>query len=202
MNDKRASEGGTSVVMDASGQIVEKGYYMPWGGTRGDETITSTDARNNIQFFHNHSMSLFYESIKVIGSFLSNSDYGKPYDLKEALNDIFFPGKGDPKKYTLIAGYYYRFDIWGNMYFGYMGARLGIPLEVLLQGAGWAQKRNDYPKEKRDENAFLYKKYDYVTDQAAVTKGYYLWEKFSDEITIQDILSVLDVSLDRRLESP
>jgi len=43
MNDKRASEGGTSVVMDASGQIVEKGYYMPWGGTRGDETITSTD---------------------------------------------------------------------------------------------------------------------------------------------------------------
>ena len=35
--------GSTSVVLDASGQIVEKGYYLPWGGTRGDETITSTD---------------------------------------------------------------------------------------------------------------------------------------------------------------
>ena len=35
--------GSTSVVMDANGQIVEKGYYLPWGGTRGDETITSTN---------------------------------------------------------------------------------------------------------------------------------------------------------------
>jgi len=35
--------GSTSVVIDESGQIVEKGYYMPWGGTRGDETITSTN---------------------------------------------------------------------------------------------------------------------------------------------------------------
>ena len=35
--------GSTSVVLDANGQIVEKGYYMPWGGTRGEETITSTD---------------------------------------------------------------------------------------------------------------------------------------------------------------
>ena len=33
--------GSTSVVMDASGEVVEKGYYLPWGGTRGDETITS-----------------------------------------------------------------------------------------------------------------------------------------------------------------
>ena len=35
--------GSSSVVIDESGQVVEKGYYMPWGGTRGEETITSTD---------------------------------------------------------------------------------------------------------------------------------------------------------------
>ena len=34
--------GSTSVVLDASGQVVEKGYYFPWGGTRGDKTISST----------------------------------------------------------------------------------------------------------------------------------------------------------------
>jgi len=34
-----------SGVMNASGQIVEKSYYLPWGGTRGEETITSTDYR-------------------------------------------------------------------------------------------------------------------------------------------------------------
>ena len=35
--------GSTSVVMDASGQIVETGYYMPWGEQRGDEGIATTD---------------------------------------------------------------------------------------------------------------------------------------------------------------
>ncbi len=37
--------GSTSGVMNASGQIVEKGYYLPWGRTKGEETITSTDYR-------------------------------------------------------------------------------------------------------------------------------------------------------------
>ena len=35
--------GSTSVVMDAGGQIVEKGFYMPWGGQRGDQGISTTD---------------------------------------------------------------------------------------------------------------------------------------------------------------
>ena len=33
----------TSVVMYASGQVVEEGYYMPWGGERGDQGISTTD---------------------------------------------------------------------------------------------------------------------------------------------------------------
>ena len=35
--------GSTSIVMDASGQVVEEGYYMPWGGERGDQGISTTD---------------------------------------------------------------------------------------------------------------------------------------------------------------
>ena len=35
--------GSSSIVMDASGQVVEEGYYMPWGGQRGDEGIATTD---------------------------------------------------------------------------------------------------------------------------------------------------------------
>lgn len=35
--------GSSSVVIDASGQVVEEGYYMPWGEQRGDESITTTD---------------------------------------------------------------------------------------------------------------------------------------------------------------
>ena len=33
----------TSVVIDASGQVVEEGYYMPWGGERGNQEIELTD---------------------------------------------------------------------------------------------------------------------------------------------------------------
>jgi RHS repeat-associated protein len=35
--------GSSSIVMDASGQVVEEGYYMPWGGERGDQGIATTD---------------------------------------------------------------------------------------------------------------------------------------------------------------
>jgi len=35
--------GSSSFVIDESGQIVESGYYLPWGGQRGDEGIATTD---------------------------------------------------------------------------------------------------------------------------------------------------------------
>ncbi len=35
--------GSSSVVLDASGQVVEEGYYMPWGEQRGDQGISTTD---------------------------------------------------------------------------------------------------------------------------------------------------------------
>jgi len=35
--------GSSSVVIDESGQVVEEGYYMPWGGERGDQGISTTD---------------------------------------------------------------------------------------------------------------------------------------------------------------
>lgn len=35
--------GSSSVVMKANGEVVEKAYYLPWGGERGDTSITSTD---------------------------------------------------------------------------------------------------------------------------------------------------------------
>ena len=35
--------GSSSVVMNANGEVVEKAFYLPWGGTRGEEAITSTD---------------------------------------------------------------------------------------------------------------------------------------------------------------
>ena len=48
-NDERAyllfsdHLGSSSVVMNANGEVVEKAFYLPWGGTRGEEAITSTD---------------------------------------------------------------------------------------------------------------------------------------------------------------
>jgi len=35
--------GSSSLLVKADGTIAEKAYYLPWGGTRGEETITSTD---------------------------------------------------------------------------------------------------------------------------------------------------------------
>ena len=35
--------GSSSVVVDANGKIVEEGYYLPWGGERGDLAIELTD---------------------------------------------------------------------------------------------------------------------------------------------------------------
>jgi RHS repeat-associated protein len=292
--------------MNANGELVEKAYYLPWGGERGDTSITSTDygytgqmregdiyyygarwydpaigrfmqadtivplqvqgtqafdryayVNNNPlrytdpsghhigvnyrmtdgsadgypviidymlmrleedygsltndynailetygQYAYNHPGLFFYEGANVIKTFLVNSDYGKPYDLKEALNEFFFPGEDNRRKYTLIDEYYYFFDIWGNMYYGYMGARLGLPKEVLLQGAGWAQQRNDNPAVIRNQNTFMCKKYDYPTDQAAISKGYDLWKEHGGSITPQNVLDVLDVTLDRLLVLP
>jgi len=205
---------------DPSGHHIGVNYRMTDGGSDGYPVIIDymlmrleedyqslTKDYNAIlatygQYAYNHSGLLFYESVNVINSFLANSDYGKPYDLKQALNEFFFPGKKDQEKYTLIIDNYYRFDIWGNMYYGYMGARLGIPKEILLPGAGWAQQRNDNPVEIRNQKAFLYKKYDYPTDQAAISKGYYLWKEYKEIVTPQNVMDVLDVSLDRLSELP
>ena len=35
--------GSSSLLVRADGTEAEKAYYLPWGGTRGEETITSTD---------------------------------------------------------------------------------------------------------------------------------------------------------------
>ena len=35
--------GSSSVVVDVSGQVVEEGYYLPWGGERGNQEIELTD---------------------------------------------------------------------------------------------------------------------------------------------------------------
>ena len=35
--------GSSSVVVDESGQVVEEGYYLPWGGERGNQEIELTD---------------------------------------------------------------------------------------------------------------------------------------------------------------
>ncbi len=101
--------GSTSVVMDAGGQIVEKGFYMPWGGERGDQGITTTDygytgqMREGDIYYYN---ARWYDP--AIGRFMQADTIVHMASQGTQAFDRYAYVNNNPLRYTDPSGNYFR----------------------------------------------------------------------------------------------
>jgi len=86
----------------------------------------------------------------------------------------------------------YRFDVWTNIHFGYVGSAAGFSEEELLHGAGVAQAiaRNSNP----DRQPWNPKTWDDPFDQAAIRLGVKLWHDYGLKLQPADIVKAIRVT--------
>ena len=173
------------------------GYYQLHGSV-------NTIIRNRANcYYHDDTFNgiVLGEQLHSIVDFIVGSRYNGPYDLKPEITEAFFAGIDDEYKYSEINDEFYKFDIWGNLFYGYLGASLGLSESILLAGAGFAQLRNDGKNaEIRNEQGGFFSKYDYPTDQAAILLGIEMWQKHGTNVTSRDIVKLITeaIGLDKK----
>ena len=101
--------GSSSVVMKANGELVEKAYYLPWGGTRGEEAITSTDYGYTGQM---REGDIYYYGARwydpSIGRFMQ-ADTIVPLQVQGTQAfDRYAYVNNNPLRYTDPSGHYYQ----------------------------------------------------------------------------------------------
>ncbi len=109
---------------------------------------------------------------------------GAPWDYKSDMHSRF-------GEWTLDAaeGKQYRYDIWGNMHFGFIGRAIGFSEDLLLDAAGFAQAVSD-GKTWQDILSHIHslRDLDQPEDQAAIRAGIALFEDFGAGVTSDNIL--------------
>lgn len=84
-------------------------------------------------------------------------------------------------------GYEYYYDIWSNIHYGYVGRYIGFSEDALLDGAGLAQRIDDFikpsrsPIDRSDLNGEVQRRFDDVTDHLSVRLGISLFERFAPQ---------------------
>ena len=107
---------------------------------------------------------------------------GGPWDHKEQITKLF--GKG----YSVLHnGYLYRFDIWSNVHYGYVGRKVGFTPIELRAGAGYAQIRD-----RTSKLSYWSSWFDDPYDQAAINVGIELYEVYQLDITPQNFWEIFD----------
>lgn len=92
-----------------------------------------------------------------------------------------------------LRGRRYKFDVWSNIIFGYLGKAIGFSDDVLLDYAGVAQAKQD-GKWGRALNAMKNgtgRELDEPGDGAAIIIGIGLWKKYGASVTEQNILDAI-----------
>jgi hypothetical protein len=111
--------------------------------------------------------------------------YGKPWDHKPCI----FAETGDTAFY-LDRMLKFRFDIWSNVHYGFVGRAIGFPTKLLIDGAGFAQARNDgVPNSEISRKASQGKLYefDHPEDTAAIKLGTSLWSRYGAGLTKEQL---------------
>ncbi len=104
------------------------------------------------------------------------------WDHKEEITEKYGDGYSAYRK-----GYRYRFDIWSNIHYGYVGRAAGFtPLE-LLAGAGWAHIRANGLKPELWRTFF-----DDPYDQAAIKLGMALYDEYRLNVDMKKFWQVFD----------
>lgn len=121
------------------------------------------------------------------GKFYMQVNGGAPWDYKVQINPEYGKWALDRK-----SGTRFRFDVWGNLHFGYIGRAVGYSRELLLNAAGIIQARDDGKDMNQVIEEFLQSGdvagYDQAEDQAAISSGCGLWDDFEDDVNTADIL--------------
>jgi RHS repeat-associated protein len=113
---------------------------------------------------------------------------GAPWDYKKEVLERFGPG-------VEVNGVVYRFDILGNIHYGFVGMAAGFgPLE-LKAGAGaanfWDNLKNEVYRGKLVSEGWLFRSFaDDPSDQAAISVGVELYTRYQLSVTIQRFYEV------------
>lgn len=125
-----------------------------------------------------------------LSSKLGNWDH-KPYILNNYA----------PNGFTTIGSRTYRFDIWSNIHYGYVGRAAGFPGGELTGGAGVEQIGSNFASGNPSALSLgadnLFAAYDDPSDNAAIQIGVNLWDQGGLNMTKADLFFA--VILDERL---
>jgi len=111
--------------------------------------------------------------------------YGKPWDHKPCI----FAETGKAA-FHLDRMLEFRFDVWSNVHYGFVGSAIGFPTKLLTDGAGFAQAtRNGVPSSEIARKASEGKLYelDHPEDTAAIKLGARLWSRYGVALTKESL---------------
>ena len=103
----------------------------------------------------------------------------------------------EPKYYSTVGSRLYRFDIWSNIHYGYVGHRSGFTEAELIEGAGVEQVGSDMASRHlprlHPQTSNPLAAWDDPSDTAAIQIGSYLWNQYGLAVRPADLyLAVLE----------
>jgi len=114
----------------------------------------------------------------------------RPWDHKQVVKDTFGEWSSDA-----VSRRSYKFDIWSNLHYGYIGLSVGFSRWVLKAGAGLAQLKAGtsppgYWKRRLDSigDADVLAAFDDPDDQAAIVLGMDLWDAQERKLTLTQLV--------------
>ena len=156
-------------------------------GTRFNEIKTYMDLYNTISFNHQkralEHVALIRPSSRLASEqFADLVGYNKVWDHKPCI-------LAETGQFAFHLGREFRFrwDVWSNIHYGYIGMALGFDKKILIDAAGVAQEQNDSDpsmlKVLRRWISGSLDKLDDIADTAAVKLGIKMWEDHGNGIT-------------------
>ena len=112
--------------------------------------------------------------------------YGKAWDHKKAIKQQWGTWALDASR-----GKQYRFDIWSNIHYGYIGKAIGFGADTLLDAAGVAQAlhNQEWLKVAKAITFQTGRELDDPEDQVAIAIGITLWNKYGNGVTAEQLLN-------------
>lgn len=128
-----------------------------------------------------------FEEAQAMKDFADLVKPGGLWDYKLKMRPLYGEYSLDPKE-----GMLYRYDIWGNIHFGYIGRAIGFSEDLLLEAAGFVQALTDGKSYLSIAAAVGHlRDFDQPEDQSCIRIGFGLWERNSAGVTIDALLQAI-----------
>ncbi len=143
--------------------------------------LDQTDEASAIPGYSLSALMLWYNQVKS----------GSPWDHKPIITKQF--GEWAYDNETSVA---FRFDIWSNIHYGFVGMAAGFDGWILKSGAGAAQVLDDstdpdtVSRISNSSAATFLVAFDDPRDQAAIDIGVNLWNSSGTNVTLTQLIDV------------